>query len=497
MMEYKIRRFLSSMKAFFSRFWLILLAAAALCVALAVCLDPYDCRMAENVTVGGLNVGGMTPVEAYREMKAASEAVLEGTFLEVELPEETIQLSPADTKATLKTVPAVLAAYRAGRMNDDLSIPLLKYLKLDRQYLRQVLAAYAQKYDTDVTPSHYELIGDQPDLEIENQTADTKIQTLELTLGLPTARLDQEDALTRILAVYSNAFAAADQGVYRVDHDFHVDILDEPQEPDLKAILDTLYIPPVDDALDMEKYQVIHGAFGYTFDLDDAAKQLKAASYGETLSIPMEFEEPEIYGDGLYFRDVLGYCETPHTNDENRNNNLRRACESMNGLVLQPGDVFSYNDTLGPRTKENGYLRAGAYSGWELVQAYGGGICQGSSTIYCAALYADLEIVHRKNHGYTVGYMTPGLDATVNWGGPDFQFRNSNHFPVKILAEVSDGMVKVTLLGTEERDYYVEMEAEVNWGSSGVYAKSYKCKYDRETNELISRELEAKSNYAG
>ena len=127
--------------------------------------------------------------------------------------------------------------------------------------------------------------------------------------------------------------------------------------------------------------------------------------------------------------------------------------------------------------------------------SYGGGICQGSTTIYCAALYADLEIVHRKNHGFTVSYVKPGLDATVNWGGPDFQFRNSTHFPIKISAEVSDGFVKVALLGTEERDYYVEMESEVGYGSDAIYCKSYKCKYDRETGELISREMEARSNY--
>jgi vancomycin resistance protein YoaR len=229
--------------------------------------------------------------------------------------------------------------------------------------------------------------------------------------------------------------------------------------------------------------------------METAEKLVRRAGHGETVSTPMVFQEPDIFGDDVYFRDVLGHCETKHTQDENRNNNLRRACESMNGVILQPGEVFSYNDTLGPRTKENGYLRAGAYSGWELVQSYGGGICQGSTTIYGAALYADLEIVHRKNHGYMVGYTEPGLDATVNWGGPDFQFRNSSHFPIKIEAEVSDGFVKVTILGTEDRDYYIEMESEAQWGDSTIYAKSYKCRYDRETHELISRELEARSNY--
>jgi vancomycin resistance protein YoaR len=457
--------------------------------------DPLDGMIAENVTVGGISVGDMSMEQAYRTLRSASESILEQTELIAEFPEETLSLSPVDTKATMRCGKAAWDAWKVGRFgNQDPSIALLPYLKLDEAYIRQVIADYARMYNTDVTPGRYALSGEMPDLEIESGAESTR--TLELTMGLPSARLNQEDAFHRILAAYDSAFASSDQDAYSVS-DFKVDILEEPDAPDLDAIYKDVYIAPVDDSIDLENHCVTPGAWGYHFDIESAAKLVQQADYGETVSIPMVFQEPDIFEDDVYFQDILGYCETKHTQDENRNNNLRRACESMNGVILQPGEVFSYNDTLGQRTKENGYLRAGAYSGWELVQSYGGGICQGSSTIYCAALYADMEIVHRRNHGYRVGYMQPGLDATVNWGGPDFQFRNSSHFPVKIAAEVSDGYVKVTILGTEDRDYYIEMETEVQWGGSGIYAKSYRCKYDKATGELISRELEARSNYAG
>lgn len=495
-MEYKIPKEIRHWGTLLLRGGLILLVLILIAGSLYAGLDPHDNRILENVTVGGIDVGGMTPERAYRELKYASEEVLERSALWVDLPESSIPLEPGDTKASLNCVSAVWSAWLAGRFgNRELSVPLLDHLRLDEQYIRDQIDLYADTYDTDVAPSHYELSGSMPDLEIENQGKDNQPQTLVLTMGLPTARLDREDAFRKILAVYDSAFGAANTTGYRVTGPFRVEILEEPELPDLQAIYDAVYISPVDDSLNMETYEVIPGAWGYHFDMDAAQSLADQAEFGETLSIPMAFQEPDIFGEDVYYRDVLGYCETKHTDDANRNNNLRRACESMNGLVLQPGEVFSYNDTLGQRTKENGYLRAGAYSGWELVQSYGGGICQGSSTIYCAALYADLEIVHRKNHGYKVGYIDAGLDATVNWGGPDFQFRNSTHFPIKIAAEVSDGYVKVTILGTEERDYYIEMETEAQWGSSTIYAKSYKCKYDRETGELISRELEARSNY--
>ena len=491
-MEYKFRRAFRQYAPVFLRSCMLVLMAVLTIGSLYVGLEPNDCRILTGVHVGGLDVGGMDPEHAFRVLEDASNAILEHTVLTVELPEETIHLSPADTKVQLQTGKALWAAYSVGRFGgENQSISLLPYLKLEESYIRNVLTAYAAQYDTTVTPSQYTVTGTMPNLEIENQRASNSPQTLELTMGLPSARLDQEDAFQQIMAVYASAFSAEP---YNASH-FRVDILEEPEQPDLQAIYDKLYIAPVDDTLDMENYGILPGAYGYHFDLKAAKKLVAEAEFGETLSIPMAFLEPEISGDDVYFQDVLGHCETPHTKDENRNNNLRRACESMNGLVLQPGDIFSYNDTLGPRTKENGYLRAGAYSGWELVQSYGGGICQGSTTIYGAALQADLEIVLRKNHGYAVSYVDYGLDATVNWGGPDFQFRNNTHFPIKIEAEVSDGYVKVTILGTEERDYYVEMESEYSIGSETIYAQSYKCKYDRKTKELISREKEARSHY--
>ena len=495
-MEYKCKNMLQTWGALLLRGCLILLILFLVLGSLYAGLDPLDGKIADHVTVGGIDVGGMTMERAYRELKYASREVLERSVLWVDLPESSIPLEPQNTKASLNCRSAVWAAWMAGRFgNQNRSISLAPHLNLDEEYIRQRIGLYADHYDTDLTPPSTWMAGPKPDLEIENTSDSNKPQTLELTLGLPTARLDREDALAQILAVYDSAFAMANTVGYRVTGPFRVEILEEPEPPDLQAIYDQVYIAPVDDSIDLENHSVTPGAWGYHFDVEAAQKLVDQARFGETVYIPMAFQEPEIYGDKVYFRDILGYCETKHTQDENRNNNLRRACESMNGVVLQPGETFSYNDTLGPRTKENGYLRAGAYSGWELVLSYGGGICQGSSTIYCATLYADLEIVQRVNHGMKVGYMEPGLDATVSWWGPDFQFRNNTHFPIKIAAEVSDGLVKVTILGTEERDYYIEMETESAYGNDVIYAKSYKCRYDRETGELISRELEARSNY--
>jgi vancomycin resistance protein YoaR len=205
---------------------------------------------------------------------------------------------------------------------------------------------------------------------------------------------------------------------------------------------------------------------------------------------------PEIYGEGVYFRNLLGSCETKHNTNENRNTNLRILCEALNGKIIQPGEEFSYNECLGERTEEKGYKPAPAYSGSRLVDSVGGGVCQGSSTLYNCVLLADLEVVTRLCHGATVSYLPIGLDAAVNWGTTDFVFRNNWNFPVKIEAEVSDGYVKMKILGTDEKDYYIKMTSGYDDSHDGyITAVSYKNKYSKETDELISKEREAFSTY--
>ena len=129
------------------------------------------------------------------------------------------------------------------------------------------------------------------------------------------------------------------------------------------------------------------------------------------------------------------------------------------------------------------------------MDSIGGGVCQGSTTLYNCGLLADLEVVFRACHGAKVTYVPPGLDAAVNYLTTDFQFRNQYRLPVKIQAEVSDGFVKMKLLGTDEKDYYVKMETTSGEYDVAVYARSYKCKYDKKTDELLSRELAAYSTY--
>ena len=480
-------------------------AVLILCILVGIligrAMDPYDNRILPGTTIGSIPVGGMTRMEAYRAVKEATRDTFSQETMVVTLPDGIISLAPENTKPKLSVWSAVTGAYNHGRkgtnaqkqaavdasLSGGTTIDMLPYLKIDQEYIRAQLEAYAAQFNVSHTDLSYELTGQQPILQEDLYDPSAPTQTLELTLGTPRQELDVDAVLAEILKTYSlNSFSLS------IDSLPH---LSTPKDPDLTALYEEFYIAPVNTTLDLTTYQRLPGAYGYALDLEAAEKLLSQAEYGDTVSIPMVCVKPEILGDEAYFRDELGYCETKHTNNENRNTNLTLACAALDGVILQPGEEFSFNGTVGERTKEKGYMPAAAYSGTRTVNSTGGGVCQVSTTLYNAALIADMEIVFRINHGYRSSYIAIGLDATVNWGGPDFQFRNNSHFPIMIKAEVSDGYVKIKLMGTDEKDYYVKMTSTYGEEPGYYVSWSYRNKYDKETDELISKEKEAFSRY--
>mgnify|MGYP002622893240 CR=1 FL=1 len=155
--------------------------------------------------------------------------------------------------------------------------------------------------------------------------------------------------------------------------------------------------------------------------------------------------------------------------------NIELACKAIDGTILLPGERFSFNGVVGPRTKAKGYMLAGAYSAGELIESYGGGVCQVSSTIYNTALYANLEIVERYNHSAVVSYVDAGRDATVSYGSQDFKFKNSRTYAIKLKASAKNGILTIEIWGIPEKEEYViELSSEV----TDVIICKTKYKYD-------------------
>ena len=186
----------------------------------------------------------------------------------------------------------------------------------------------------------------------------------------------------------------------------------------------------------------------------------------EEYIIPLKITVPEKTIDKLgeeAFPNKLSEFVTRYdASDENRSTNLELASEKIDGTIILPGEVFSYNQIVGARTIAKGYKEAAVYSGGKVVNGIGGGICQLSSTLYNTVLYANLQIVSRSNHRFLPSYVTEGRDATVSWGGPDFKFKNTRTYPIKIVSTVRNGVAKVEIYGIkEEKEYEVEIETQL------------------------------------
>ena len=277
-----------------------------------------------------------------------------------------------------------------------------------------------------------------------------------------------------------------------------------------------------------EKFTIQPESYGYGFDVEDATAKLGMLPYGETISIPFTRIPAQVTAEALLstlYTDVLGEFQTPYQGDDdnNRNTNLAVACAAINNVILLPGEEFSYNATLGERTEAAGYKPAGSYVNGLTVDTLGGGICQVSSTLYYCTLLADLKIIERWPHGFISNYTDPGMDASVSWPNADLHFANNTGYPIKIEAYRADGNVTVRILGTDTKDYYVEMHYKITSTDpyeiiyeeyppdnekgyydgqvlispySGYNVLAYKHKYSKADGSLISTSLESTNAYS-
>ena len=454
--------------------------------------------IAGNVSVADIQLQGMTQAEAFK----ALEAGYQPQNMQVTVLEHSVQI-PADCIKGLRTRKAVRAAYQLGNTTSAHNIDLTPYLQVDEERIRSILSELGNYYNTTMQESTYQVSGDEPN------------QVLQVTIGTPEYGLDMEKLYQDVLYAYGqNKTTAEGQCTLLI-----------PKELDLENIWNTHCRAATDATYDLKVHQIVGGEDGYGFDVETAKTALASAKYGETLEFPFTKLSPSITrenAEAALFKDVLGTFTAKASSQSNRDVNLRLACEAINGIILYPGEKFSYNETLGERTPEKGYRPAGTYVGNETVNTYGGGICQVSSSLYYSVLCAELHVLERTNHGFLPSYMPRGLDATVNWGTLDFRFENTLDYPIRIEATANKGTTTVTLLGTETRDYRVELDANIiertpyateyetytadnNKGykdgdyivkpHTGYFVKSYIYKYEIDSDKLIAKEYLDDSNY--
>lgn len=295
----------------------------------------------------------------------------------------------------------------------------------------------------------------------------------------------------------------------------------DPADVDVEAVHDQVYAEVQNAALDKETFEITPSVTGLDFQTADVQAALKDAAWGSDVSVPLTVTEPTVSTESLkalLFRDVLGEASSSVSGSSNRKSNVKLSASVCDGIILLPGEVFSYNNTTGSRTADKGYLPAPSYVGGKSTDEVGGGICQTSSTIYYAALNSNLKIVERHNHMFAVGYVPDGMDATVWYGASDFRFENDTDYPIKIVTSYKNSRLTVQIYGTMTDDLYVKMTnkelSSTAWSTEykvdpslpagstkteqtpyrGRVVEAYRNVYDGNGN-LVSSTLESKSTY--
>ena len=509
------------------------LVLAALC-ALAVLLitsvillfvrsagDPYGEKILNNVYIGDVNVGGMTQKDAIAALNEAYGDVYATEDMVIDLSGTELRITPKESGASFDAAAAVEEAYAYGRTGtqeerdaaykaskkEPYNIAVLSYLNLKTDNIQKFLTEKSENANNTLVQATYGLEGEEPELAADKFDKSAPCQTLVITLGMPGVGFDPEVVYAQVLDAYS------EQRFLVTVED--VEILKEPDPVDLEALYEEFYIEPVNATYDSQSGKTNSGSYGYGFDVEAAQKLLDAAEFGEEVRIPMEYIEPDILSADGFFRDTLGEYQTRGTSNDSRNNNLRLACQAIDGKVLNPGESFSFQNTVGSLTSARGYKNAPEDSGMD--DTMGGGVTQVASTLYCAALLSDVTVTSRQSLAQMPSYIGSGLEA-----GTGLKLQNNLKYPVCINASYSGGYVRISFSGTEERDYYRMLGSEVTntykadteyvtftWdnsegyengdvlqeGRDGYQVKSYTVRYARSNDSRISSDYVATSEY--
>ena len=272
-----------------------------------------------------------------------------------------------------------------------------------------------------------------------------------------------------------------------------------PNQIDLDAVYNEVHKDPVNAYYSQNPY-VVHpseNGMDFAISLDDAKNLLQEEK--DEYVIPLKVLYPSVTTNMIgteAFPDLLSEFSTKYAaSNKNRTTNLILASKKINGTVLMPGETFSYNKVVGERTIAAGYKEAPIYVSGRVEDGIGGGICQITTTLYNAVLYANLDIVERSNHQFVPSYAGPSRDATVVYGAIDFKFKNNRDYPIKITCSVSGGIANFKIWGLKsDNDYEVQITSRTTGKTAtAIYSEAYKTL--KKNGAVVSTTLLSKDTY--
>lgn len=448
----------------------------------------FNSNIINGVSIKGIDFSNTSPSDAKYQLE---------NYLKNALPQE-IKLKHGDFEASISLEQidvsfdikgAVNDAYLIGRSGNFLEnnlnvistlfgkINIEPKVELDEEQLTKNLQDISTQLPDAVKQSSYYIEGNN----------------LIVTAGTEGNVIDIDATIASIRESISNLSCK--------DNPIEITVKSQTPDPmDIEKIHNEIYKEPVNAYYTQNPFTVYPSENGLDFNISiDEAKNIINSEQKSEYVIPIKTLYPSVTTNMIgteAFPDLLSTFSTNYSvRDKDRTTNLTLAANKINGTVLMPGETFSYNTVVGARTIAAGYKEAPIYLNGQVVDGLGGGICQITSTLYNAVVYANLEIVERTNHQFVPSYVTASRDATVVYGSIDFKFKNNRNYPIKITCSVSGGVANFKIFGLkQEDDCEVQISSyETGRTSTAIYSEAYKI-LKRDGKE-VGRELLSKDTY--
>lgn len=416
-------------------------------------INMKNTKILKGISIGNIDVSELTEEEAAKTLdgvygtKADKQIYLKYGEYETSVTYEALEVN-------YQTEKAIQQAYSIGRdgniFQDNLEILKMwskgRNIKLEVTIDTDMIGQIAQNInnsidDAVVQPSYY--------LEKDNSK-------LIVTAGKQGVKVDEKQLVEDIYKVLDEN--TEDEQKIEIPV-----VKATPEKIDIEKVHEEVYKEVQDAYYTKDPFTIHPEEEGIDFDVETAKSIL--AEEKEEYEIPLKITKPSKTVKQIgteAFPDLLATCTTSYkAGNVDRTTNLKLAANKINGVVLLPNEEFSYNKVVGERTISAGYKMAATYASGKVVDGLGGGICQISSTLYDAVVFANLNVTTRRNHQFVTSYLPAGKDATVVWGSQDFKFVNSRKYPIRIVATVEGGNATIQIWGIKEDvEYDISIETQ-------------------------------------
>lgn len=442
---------------------LIILIFAILFCTIFSLLNINSDKIIEGIFVNGIDVSGLTKDEAKEKLqKICDEKIKNEINIKYKDYESNINLELIEVKYDIDN--AINKAYDFGRTGNifENNFTILKN-KINKEDIKLEILLNEEVAINTINDIALNIPG-----YVVEASYYIEDNNLIITKGKEGIVVDSESLLNSIYEQLSKINLNKDY--------IEIPVIEKsPEKIEIDKIYEEVHKEAKDAYYTKDPFTIYPEVNGIDFDIEEAKEILKEEKEEYIIKLIITKPNKTIKEIGTEaFPDLLGTCSTNYNaGDTNRTTNLRLASNKINGVVLMPGEEFSYNKTVGERTIEAGYKEASIFSNGEVIPGLGGGICQISSTLYNAVVFADLNVTVRRNHQFVTSYLPAGRDATVVWGSQDFKFKNNRSYPIRIVSSVNGGIAKVSIYGIKEDTEY-DISIETKQISTISYSTVYK-----------------------